>query len=237
MSTGDTGRDVTIRFFAEDVNLVDTLEDIGNTIERKTEPNLKLIKSNFVRLQQLLRDTNKKVAENKSWMQKLGEGAESAGGKIYRMGRTMGFTGFVLDVTFSRVLKMFTDFSKGVAGFVKGIGTTDAALNFLEGTLSRLAMAGLLDEDGEMVDNVVKNFWDWWNASRELEGQLALLENNLAPLKTILIEVATEGLGEINTALAEFVDNEAVLCILTSSLTLILAKQLNIAAISIADNS
>jgi hypothetical protein len=126
------------------------------------------------------------------------------GQKLARFSRRLGFTGFIMEFTFSRMLRSFIQFGKSTFGFIRNIGQTDKAIAALENRLTKMALAGELTD--EQTKSVVDNFWDWYDSSTKLEGQIAILQNTLQPFANVLIDVAGDGLAEINAGIEQLLD-------------------------------
>ena len=198
-------KDVRTRFIIEDVNFIEKTNEFSRTLDRVLEPSLKQIKANFL----VFDDRMKNITNN---FGKFGRGAKQASTQvrsladvIFDTGRTLGFTGFVLNVTFERINKMVMGFVKNIISYTTSIGKTSVAVDFLTNTLSKMGQAGLLDTK-EKTKEVVDNFNDWYDSSVKLEGALAWLNSELAPFKTVLISVAADGFTAIADAISVIMD-------------------------------
>jgi hypothetical protein len=218
--SGGGNKEVELTFVFKTKNMQTITEELPEAIEKKTEPQLKLIKKNLVRLEKLFKAAAKataaetarlkqlaKTTKSLSTQSKKAESAFGALGKaIFNTGRMMGFTGFVLDVTFTRLIHMMDGFIKQGVGVIQSISNTDAGFQGLEQTVTALARAGLIDSTD--VEELVGEYLEYQYAIDALRGEFARLDAALVPVKTALIEIATDALVKINDRLDEMTDAE-----------------------------
>jgi len=199
-------RDVKIRFTVED-KLSKSLAVMGKASE-KLEPKLELVKQNLIVMQGRLEGVKKKTKDLADATGVLSQRMVDWGGKLARAGRIIGFTGFIMDFTVTRIMRVFYQFGRQAVSFVKNMGTTDAALNFLTKSLEALALTGELTPD--MVGRITDGFWRWWNASAKLQAAFAKLMIEAEPFITTLLEVAAENIDIVVGAIQDMIAKEGL---------------------------
>lgn len=220
--------DLQIRLIAQD-RLSTALANVADTINKKTEPALKMIKQNLVtldnritnnvnkggKLNQVLANTanvtnnlniktsalNNNIRATANTSQQAASRISSLADSFSQFARTFSFTGFILSATFRRINSAALDFTKAMLNMVLGLGNVDKAFSFLEDSLVALAMGG--DLTVEKTDEIIKKFWDFYTASTDLGSNLAALKVKIQPFITVLAEVAAEGIGEIVSRIEE----------------------------------
>jgi len=179
--------DVVINFLVDKNQLIASVTSSKDALD-KLEPSLKQIKSN---LKTFNKRTKRAAKSTKGWADKL-----------YDAGRSMGFTGFVLEFTFRRIMSKFTGFIKSALGFTRSVIGTDKAIKDLGNTIQGLALGGH-DVD---VKNITEDYKALYDASALFEGQLARLDEMITPFKTALANAATAGLGKFNDKIQDLLD-------------------------------
>lgn len=220
--------DLVIRLIAQD-QLTTTLANIGDVINRKTEPAMKMIKSNLVtldnritnvvqsggKLTQTFNQAQNQVNQFNANIKQAGSGTGKATGTIQKstnafgnfansfqqFARVFSFTGFIFAATFRRINSAALDFTKGIMGMVLGMTSTDKAIAWLGDELYALALSGDLTK--EKTDELVKTFWDFFNAIKKMGGAMAMLKGYIQPFINSAIEIVAEGVTRINNKIAE----------------------------------
>ena len=136
----------------------------------------------------------KRVANGFLDLSKAGVKVEKNARPFFELGRNLGFSGFVLNITFQRINATITNTVTSLLNMTKALGSVDASFGWLEDTMSALALA---DAGDEWFEAGIQGWEDYFEASRKLEGEIAKLKVILQPFINILIDVASKGLAEI----------------------------------------
>jgi len=114
-----------------------------------------------------------------------------------RLGRTIGFIGFVMSISGQRVIGIFGSVLKIFTNLVGEFSDVNRASVWLSSTMKGLAMAGLLTS--ERVTELIATYGDTFNASLDLGGQIAILQAKFQVLKN-------EAINPVITALGDFIN-------------------------------
>ena len=130
---------------------------------------------------------------------------KEVGDAMMGAGRKVGFSGFILEFTLSRLLKSLAGFGKALMGITMGASGADNALGWLDRTISAMAIAG--DLTAEKMEEVMEAFWGTWEAGTGLASAVADLELVLKPFQTTLASVAEDGLTQITNAIRLIIED------------------------------
>lgn len=215
-------RTVAIDFIVNQQKAAEGLTELANIVNQQTEPAFKLIKQNLLLMDQRFQQVGDKVnivgnsfssttskakpldkeLKNKAddaeaagnAFDNLGNMFQGLGDRLFKIGRTMGFTGFVLQVTFQRINNMILGTINTIAQFILSNADLGNAFSWLEDTLTALAMAGA---DDAWIDMAVAAWGDYFNAIIKFQGELAKLKVLALPFITVMVEEGSRLLANV----------------------------------------